>query len=156
MEKIGHEFFKEWNFPNCLGALDSKHIAIECPGYRGSEYFNYKGFFSIVLMAICDAKCCFILVDVRNYGKDNDVHILNNSAMGRAFLNKEMQIPFSKSINGHFLPYVIVADEIFGLKPWSMKPFPGKDLTETQAIFNYRLSRARRTIENAFRILTAR
>ena len=143
-KNIGHEFFKEWGFPNCLGALDGKHIAIECPGYSGSEYFNYKGFFSIVLMAMCDAKYCFTLVDVGNYGKDNDAQIFNNSAMGRAF------------INGHSLPYVIVADEIFGLKPWLMKPFPGKGLTETHAIFNYRLSRARRTIENAFGIVTAR
>ena len=76
--------------------------------------------------------------------------------MGRAFLNNEMHIPLPNSINGHSLPYVIVADEIFGLKPWLMKPFPGKSLTETHAIFNYRLSRARRTIENAFGIVTAR
>ena len=40
-KKIGQGFFKEWDFPNCLGALDGKHIAIECPGYSGSEYFNF-------------------------------------------------------------------------------------------------------------------
>ena len=51
--QISQNFYKEWDFPNCLGPLDSKHIAIECPGYSGgSEYFNYKGFFSIVLMAM--------------------------------------------------------------------------------------------------------
>ena len=98
-------------------------------------------------MAMCDAKYCFTLVDVGNYGKDIDAQIFNNSAIGRAFLNNEMHIPLPNSINGHSLPYVIVVDEIFGLKPWLMKPFPGKGLTETHAIFNYRLSRAQRTIE---------
>ena len=156
LEKHWSRVFQRMGFSQLPWGLDGKHIAIECPGYSGSEYFNYKGFFSIVLMAMCDAKYCFTLVDVGNYGKDNDAQIFNNSAMGRAFLNNEMHIPLPNSINGHSLPYVIVADEIFGLKPWLMKPFPGKDLTETDAIFNYRLSRARRTIENAFGIVTAR
>ena len=67
-----------------------------------------------------------------------------------------MQIPSPSIINGHHLPYVIVSDEIFALTQWLMKPFPGKHLTGSQAVFNYRLSRARRTIENCFGILVTR
>ncbi len=67
-----------------------------------------------------------------------------------------MHTPPPSSTNGHLLPYVIVADAIFGLKRWLMKLYPGKGLNEAEAIFNYRLSRARRTIENAFGILAAR
>ena len=155
-KKIAQKFFTEWNFPNCLGALDGKHIAIECPGYSGSQYYNYKGLFSIVLMAMCDANCCFTLFDVGNYGRENDAQIFNNSDMGKAFLANEINIPAPTIIDGHELPYVIVSDEIFALKPWLMKPYPGKGLTEEQAIYNYRLSRCRRTRENSFGILSAR
>lgn len=155
-KNIANDFFKEWNFPNCLGALDGKHVATECPGYSGSKYHNYKGFFSIVLMAMCDANYCFTLIDVGNYGKDNDAHIFNESDMGKAFLANRMNIPSPNMVDRYKLPYVISSDEIFALKPWLMKPFPGKGLDEKQAIFNYRLSRCRRTIENAFGILSAR
>ena len=50
------------------------------------------------------------------------------------------------------LPYVIVGDEAFPLKPYLMQPFPGRDIrnNEERRKYNYRLSRARRVIENAF------
>ena len=53
------------------------------------------------------------------------------------------------------LPYFLVWDEIFPLKTWLMRPFPGT-LDETQRIYNYRVSRDRRTIENLFGILAER
>ena len=155
-KEIANEMFTQWNFPNCIGALDGKHIAIECPANSGSNFFNYKKFYSIVLMAMCDARYCFTLVDIGNNGRDNDAQIFNNSAMGKALSNNELNVPSCSSIVGHTLPYVVVADEIFALKPWLMKPYGGKGLPQDKEIFNYRLSRCRRTIENSFGILSAR
>ena len=37
---------------------------IECPTRGGYHFYIYKGFHSIVLLAMCDAKYCFTLVDV--------------------------------------------------------------------------------------------
>ena len=155
-EQIANSMFSSWNFPNCIGVLDGKHIAIECPANSGSNHYNYKKFCSLVLMAMCDSRYCFTFVDIGNYGRDNDAHIFNNSLMGKAFLNGTLDLPPPRNIDGYLLPYVVVSDEIFALRSWLMKPFSGKGLPHDEEIFNYRLSRCRRTIENSFGILTAR
>ncbi len=52
--------------------------------------------------------------------------------------------------------YHMIGDDAFALQETMMKPYPGALLTNEQRIFNYRLSRARRVVENAFGILTMR
>ena len=66
---IANEFMTDLNFPNCVGALDGRHCRIKKPPNSGSLFFNYKKFFSIVLMGCCDSKKRFLWTNVGDYGK---------------------------------------------------------------------------------------
>ena len=69
---IAEDFYKKWQFPNCIGAMDGKHIAICAPAHSGSLYHNYKHVYSIVMLAVVDANCKFILADVGSNGRACD------------------------------------------------------------------------------------
>ena len=156
---IGLDFEKRWNFPNVLGAIDGKHVVIQAPSRSGSAFFNYKKTFSIVLMAVCDSKYRFIMVDIGDTGRQSDGSVYANSFLGNAIQLNTLKLPTDGNMpigSQRNLPYVFIGDDAFALKTNMMKPYPFQNLPLNEKIFNYRLSRARRTIENTFGIAASR
>ena len=139
-----------------VGPIDGKHVVIEAPAKPGTLYHYYKRTFSIVLLVVCDAKYNFTLVDVGQFGSNNDCGVLAQSKISSAFKKNTLNLPESQVLPGTNLniPYFLVGDEVFPLKPWLLRPYPGRLLQ--LLIYNYRHSRARRVTENAFGILRDR
>ncbi|GFW61155.1 protein ALP1-like [Trichonephila clavipes] len=78
---VTEEFWAKWNFPLCLGAMDGKHIRIKPPSHSGATYRNYKGFISIVLLALVDANLKFLYVDVGTNGRVSDGRVWGKSKL---------------------------------------------------------------------------
>jgi len=157
---ISEGYNNKWQFPHCVGAIDGKHIVMKAPKNSGSLYYNYKGTFSMVLLALVDAYLQFVMVDIGSYGRNSDGGIYANSAFGKALGSGKLSLPARTCLPGAEtlgpMPYVIIGDEAFPLQENIMRPYPGRGGTEEQKIFNYRLSRARRCVESAFGLLAVR
>ncbi|KAL0861420.1 hypothetical protein ABMA27_008964 [Loxostege sticticalis] len=138
---IAHDFETLWKFPNCIGALDGKHLVIEAPPNIGSIFYNYKNTFSIILLALVDARYKFITVNVGSYERNSDGGVFAKSSLGQRLENG-----------------TLIADEAFPLKTYIMRPYPGSQTIGDAAktYFNYRLTLARRLVECAFCILAQR
>lgn len=79
--EIAAGLWEKWQFPNCIGAIDGKHITIQAPAHSGSQFFNYKKNFSIVLLALVDADSRFRLIQVGDFGRSRDGGVYANSAL---------------------------------------------------------------------------
>ena len=145
MMEVAEKCSKRWDFHNVVGALDGKYVAIRCPPKSGSFYFNYKGFYSIILLALVDAGYNCLYVDIGANGTSSDGGVFDDTSLydaleeGTAGLPETLPIPN----DDQHLPFCIVGDDAFGLRTWLLKPYPHRCMTNQEKIFNYRLSRAR-------------
>jgi len=66
-----------------IGAIDGKQVACKAPPNSGSEFYNYKGFYSEILFAMVDADNKFTYIDVSGNGSSSDAQIYNESDLHR-------------------------------------------------------------------------
>ncbi|XP_025997085.1 protein ALP1-like isoform X2 [Solenopsis invicta] len=156
--KIAENFENKWHFPNCVGAIDGKHVTAQCFKNTGSAFYNYKGTFSTVLMGVSDADLRFVYVSIGSAGRESDGGIFQNLDFGRCIETGTLPLPPPKTLPGTniCLPVVFVGDAAFPLLKNLLRPYSGTNLSPEKIIFNYRLSTARRLIENAFGVMSAR
>jgi len=114
--------------------------------------------FSVALQGVADSESRFIFIDIGAYGKQSDGGSFSASTL-RHFLedfDSTLPKPASFEGSGTEMPFVILGDEACPLKTYLMKPFARKDLSCEERVFNYSLTGARRCVECAFGILTAK
>lgn len=153
-KEIANSFSNKNKFPNCCGNIDGKHIRVKRPQLSGSMYYNYKNYYSIVLLAVSDSYNTFRIIDVGAYGKDSDGGVLSNSKFFQDLNSGSLQLPPEERLphSNIVAPYVFLGDEAFPLKTFLMRPYPRRQASgnANKSVFNYKLSTTRVGIECTF------
>jgi len=150
---VAKQYQALWDFPHSIGAIDGKHVVLQCPRNSASEYFNYKNEFSIVLFALVDANYNFMFVDAGFQGRISDSSIFKNTELHKKLETKTLCLPQPVPLNGRekSVPYFFIADDAFPLSEKLMKVYPGQHPNGSkERIFNYRICRALRVVENVY------
>ncbi|XP_072401697.1 uncharacterized protein [Diabrotica undecimpunctata] len=107
---------------------------------------------------MCDSAYKFTYYNVGINGRISDGGVFRESNLCGALENNSLNLPPNQALPSRTskIPFVLIADDAFPLTSRIMKPYPNRGLSESEKIFNYRLSRARRMIESSFGILANR
>ena len=144
-------------FPQAVGAIDGTHIPIICPEDSSTDYYNRKCFYSIIMQAVVDYQGLFIDVYIGWPGKVHDARVFVNSSFHKGMVNGTLFPRRNRVIKGVEVPLLILGDPAYPALPWLMKPYPEHaSMTEEMKHYNYRQSRARIVVENAFGRLKGR
>ena len=157
LEAVVHGFQQLFNISPCAGAIDGSHIPITPPVLNHTDYYNRKGWYSVILQAVVDHQYLFRDINVGWPGSVHDARVLAHSALFRKAEEGTILNGQSKQIEGCTIPVFLIGDSAYPLLKWLIKPYPENDhMTEQRRNFNYQLSRARIVVENAFGRLKAR
>lgn len=111
----------------------------------------------MALLAIVDSDYKFLFIDVGAIGLESDGGIFAQSKIGELLQRKLANLPPAAPLPGdptaQYVDYFFVGDDAFALQNWMTKTYSQRHLINAERIYNYRLSRARRVVENVLGIL---
>ena len=100
-----------WQFPNCYAAADGKHIGIIYPKNSGSQFYNYKVLFSIVLLAFVDYDYKFLIAEVGCQGRIDHGVVFRNSVFNLALSNNSLNLRYPKTLPTTYFPFWVTGSE---------------------------------------------
>ena len=157
LDRTVNEFKVKWGVPQCIGAIDGCHVPISAPSHLHTDYYNRKGWYSMLIQGLVDANYCFLDVCVGWPGSVHDARVFANSVLYNEIEHNYILTNSTMIVSGVHIPIYMIGDSAYPLKTWVMKPFAhNTDLNEQQRNYNYRVCRARIVSEIAFGRLKAR
>ena len=147
LRKLARDFEALHDIPYVVGAIDGSHIPILAPVIGGEDYYCRKSFHSALLQGIVDTNCIFWDYEFGWAGSMHDCTVFKLTQVGR------------KCIEGGLLPYKLIGDAAYPVRPWIYSPFKGGVdvcLPSYKAHWNFIQSSTRMCVERAFGILKCR
>jgi hypothetical protein len=111
MDKFAREFENIHRIPYVVDAVNGSHIPIVAPRLHAVDYYNHKGFHSILLRGVVSRKCMFWDFDIGWAGSMYDANLWRKTAVGQFYEA------------GKLAPYALVGDAAYPCRPWMLVPF---------------------------------
>ena len=107
---------------------------------------------------LCDANYKAIWAHVGSPGSESDCGIYNDSPMFQGIQDETIKLPPPEPLpnDTEDTPYFFIGHDAFPLCQHMLNSFSTRYMDNDQLVFNYRLSRARRVVENLFGIMASR
>ena len=157
LKEVVQGFESCWGFPQIAGAIDGSHIPIVKPKDSASDYYNRKNYYSVLMQGLVDFRGQFMDVCIGWPGKVHDARVFSNSSIYKKAVKGKLFPPWTRKISNVEIPLMILGDPAYPLLPWLMKPYiENAHSTAKEKYCNYRQSRARMVVENAFGRLKGR
>ena len=151
LDRVVNEFKMKWGVPQCFGAVDGSHVPISAPSHLHTDYFNRKGWYSMLIQGLVDANYRLMDVCVGWPGSVHYARVFAHSSLYKEIEHNKILPNKTISILGTNIPLYMIGNSAYPLKSWLMKPFPhNTELITQQRNYNYRVCRARIVTEIAF------
>ena len=156
LKEVVRGFKDKWGVPQCAGSIDGSHVPVTPPALNHTDYYNRKGWYSVLVQAVVDHNYLFTDLCIGWPGGVHDARVLANSSIFKK-VSSGIFLQGEEQVQGQTLRRLLLGDSAYPLIPFLIKPFSfSSSLTFQQKNCNYRLSRARVVVEISFGRLKAR
>ena len=123
VSEVVRGFKEKWGFPQCVGSVDGSHIPVTPPSMNHTDYYNRKGWYSIVVQAVVDHNYLFRNICVGWPGSVHDARVFANCSLYQQVIARELLQGSVLQVDDHHIPLLLVGDSSYPLLSWLMKPF---------------------------------
>lgn len=140
------------DFPFAFGAIDGCHLRLNCPigETARKDYYNFKNFYSIILMTIVDGSGRFLWACAGMPGNCHDSTLLQSTSLWQTGKLKAICELSTQQVGNVMVPGLILADNAFPFRSYIMKRFSCANRSPEQRLFNKKHASSRVVVENAF------
>ena len=118
---VFNEFKIKWGVPQCFGAGDGCLLPISAPSHLHTDYYNCKGWYSMLVQDLVDANYHFLDVCVGWLENLHDARVFAHSALYSEIENNHILPNQTITIFGTHIPLYMIGDSAYALKSWLMK-----------------------------------
>ncbi|CAF0962216.1 unnamed protein product [Rotaria sordida] len=132
-----NEFLNMFDYSMYIGALNGIHISVKSPLELETDHYNYKKFYSVIMLAVVNCDLEFTYINFGASGQCNDGSVYTRSNLSKV-LQHSIYEDYYMMINCIKIQSHLIVDSAFVLDRTLMKPFPERpDMPQYNTIFNY-------------------